>query len=156
MYTVDELKTNTETQKHINNVVRFMTELLEEIKLRCADHDKSKFERPEVEIFTVYTPKLAGCTYGSDEYKSYLSGMKPALDHHYNHNRHHPEHFANGIDGMTLVDLIEMLCDWKAATMRHNDGSMDQSLEINKARFGMSDQLVSMLRNTVEGMDWRS
>jgi len=39
------------------------------------------------------TPKLAGSTYGSEEYKAFLGQMKPALDHHYAVNDHHPEHF---------------------------------------------------------------
>jgi hypothetical protein len=37
--------------------------------------------------------------------------MAPALKHHYENNRHHPEHFKNNIDDMNLIDLIEMLCD---------------------------------------------
>jgi len=45
--------------------------------------------------------------------------MKPAIEHHYKNNRHHPEHFNNGIDEMNLVDLIELLCDWKAASERN-------------------------------------
>jgi hypothetical protein len=75
--------------------------------------------------------------------------MKVALDHHYSNNRHHPEYFENGINDMTLIDLIEMLCDWYAATQRHNDGDIFKSIEFNKTRFNMSDQLVSILTNTV-------
>ncbi len=76
--------------------------------------------------------------------------MKVALDHHYAQNRHHPEHYKNGIDDMTLVDLVEMLCDWKAATLKHNDGNILRSLEINSKRFNMSPQVYNILKNTVE------
>ena len=48
--------------------------------------------------------------------------FKPAIDHHYANNRHHPEHWPNGINDMTLMDLIEMLADWKAATARNKNG----------------------------------
>jgi hypothetical protein len=74
--------------------------------------------------------------------------MKPALDHHYAQNRHHPEHHASGIAGMTLLDLIEMLCDWKAATERHEDGDMARSIQQNQERFGYSDELRLVLENT--------
>ena len=40
-------------------------------------------------LLTLQSPCL---TYGSDEYKACLTEMKPALDHHYAANRHHPEH----------------------------------------------------------------
>jgi hypothetical protein len=55
---------------------------------------------------------------------------------------------------MTLVDVIEMLADWKAATERHEDGDLAKSLEIQRERFGLSDQLVAILRNTAEQFRW--
>ena len=111
-------------------------------------------ERPELDIFVEYTPKLANTTYGSDEYKEHLQGMRKGLKHHYKINSHHPEHYNNGINGMCLLDLIEMLSDWKAATERHADGDIIKSLEINKERFGISDQLYEVLLNTVEKLKW--
>ena len=84
------------------------------------------------------------------EYKSFLAGLKPALDIHYKNNRHHPEHFANGIKDMTLLDLLEMLCDWKASSERHADGDIYRSIEINQSRFGYSDELKTILKNTID------
>jgi hypothetical protein len=103
---------------------------------------------PEVEYFDTYTPKLAGTTYGSDEYKQLLAELKPALDHHYAINRHHPEHYENGIRGMNLVDLVEMFCDWYAASKRHDDGDIMKSIAINQKRFGYSDDLKAIFENT--------
>ena len=119
-------------------------------------HDKSKLESPELEIFAIYGPKLKKSTYGSEEYKQFLKEMKVALDHHYRHNRHHPEHFENGIRDMNLVDLIEMVRDWKAATLRHNDGDIQKSIEINQTRFGYSDELKQIIQNTVKLLEERS
>jgi hypothetical protein len=104
---------------------------------------------PEVEAFDEYTPKLATSTYGSGEYKSFLTAIKPALDHHYANNAHHPEHWDDGIRGMSLLDVVEMLVDWKAATLRHNDGDIRRSVEINQKRFGYSDELKQILLNTI-------
>ena len=142
-----------ETQKHIENVRRYIRFMIDKIEHRGVKHDASKLESPEVEIFAEFTPKLADVTYGSDEYKSFLTGMKPALDHHYASNRHHPEHFLNGVNDMTLIDIIEMFCDWKASTLRHNDGNLLKSIEINSDRFKMDGQLKQILMNTARMLD---
>ena len=76
--------------------------------------------------------------------------MKTARQHHYAANRHHPEHFTKGIDDMTLIDIIEMLCDWKAASLRQNDGNLLKSIEINAQRFGYDDQLKRSFINTAK------
>lgn len=53
---------------------------------------------------------------------------------------------------MSLLDILQMLCDWKAATMRHNDGDILRSIEINQKRFGYTDELKRILLNTVREM----
>lgn len=138
-----------DTYKHIQQVQQFLSILTKEIVNRSLIHDQSKLESPEVEVFNEFTPKLAGSTYGSDEYKSFLDSMKIGLDHHYSSNSHHPEYYSNGIQGMNLLDIVEMLCDWKAATMRHNDGDIRKSIEINQKRFGYSDDLKQIFLNTL-------
>ena len=153
-----------QTRKHIDKVRNLIQTTIYELNSRLIHHDESKLESPEREIFDEYTPKLKGTTYGSDEYKGYLKAMKPALDHHYAANRHHPEHFTplvahmnvvNETFAMNLIDIIEMLCDWKAATLRHDDGDILKSIEINQKRFGYSDELKAILANTVEYLGWQ-
>ena len=143
------IDTEAATLKHIDSVQRFMSLCLTDMLERMEHHDRSKLESPEVEGFAEYTERLAASTYGSDEYKKMLEDMKPFLDHHYSKNRHHPEWHKNGINDMTLVDLIEVLCDWQSAVLRHNNGDIMKSIEINKERFGMSDQLVQIFKNTI-------
>ena len=152
------------TREHIYQVKSLLTDVVSELVVRAKSHDQSKLESPEREIFDEYTPKLKETTYGSDEYKGYLKEMKVALDHHYTNNRHHPEHFTslvahmnviNETFAMNLIDIIEMLCDWKAATMRHADGDIKKSIEINQKRFGYSDELKAILLNTIEFMHWQ-
>jgi hypothetical protein len=148
-----------QTKEHIDQVRNIIQQVIEQLELRKLNHDKSKLESPEKEIFDIYTPLLKNTTYGSPEYKQYLKEMKPALDHHYKNNRHHPEHFQHDyinepywkpISEMNLVDIIEMLCDWKAATMRHEDGDINKSLEINQKRFNYSDDIKKIFQNTVD------
>jgi hypothetical protein len=150
MPTYEQLVTNAATQEHINLIRVLLRIAATELLKRGEIHDLSKFSPEEVEVFTEYTSKLKGTTYGSAEYKQFLAEMKPALDHHYANNRHHPEHFENGIDGMNLIDLIEMFIDWLASTKRHANGDIMKSIELNETRFKMSPQLVSIFKNTVD------
>lgn len=138
-----------ETKEHIAQVREFLLIFAQELINRALVHDKSKLEYPEVDIFAEYTPKLKHSTYGSDEYKTFLSEMQVALKHHYTNNSHHPEHYENGIRGMDLADIVEMICDWKAATMRHDDGDIRKSIEFNRNRFNYSDDLEEIFLNTI-------
>lgn len=144
----------TETIKHIKQVSDLMWHVICAIGKRITHHDASKLQEPEKSMYDKFTPMLRSLTYGSDEYKATLKEMGAALDHHYRVNSHHPEHYPNGINGMSLIDLIEMLADWKAASLRHADGNILKSLEVNRVRFGMSDQLFEIFKNTVIEMGW--
>lgn len=148
--TIEQKACNYETFRHIERVRNLLDLFVTELLNRASLHDQSKLESPEVEMFTEYTPKLAACTYGSQEYEQYRRLMGPALAHHYANNRHHPEHHKDGINDMTLLDLVEMLVDWKAASERHNDGNILKSIEKNADRFGISPQLVRILENTAK------
>lgn len=143
-----------DTQHHIDSVRENIAEFIQKLYVRAIRHDESKLIEPEKSMYDEWTPKLRESTYGSPEYKEFLENMGPALQHHYKHNSHHPEYFENGVNGMSLIDLIEMLADWKAASTRHADGDIQKSLEINKIRFGISDQLAEILNNTVQRMEW--
>jgi hypothetical protein len=143
-----------DTLKHAQRVGELMTQPIRELVDRSVCHDRSKTEDPELAVFDEFTPKLKHSTYGSDEYKGFLEAMGDGLRHHYANNPHHPEYHDDGIAGMTLVDLIEMLADWRAATERHADGSMNKSLEIQQDRFGISDQLAAILWNTARHFGW--
>jgi hypothetical protein len=143
-----------DTLAHSQRVGELMVQVITEALWRSTCHDRSKTEPPEVQVFDEFTPKLKTSTYGSDEYKGFLAGMGEGLAHHYASNRHHPEHFADGVNDMTLVDLIEMLADWKAATERHVDGDLAKSLEIQRDRFGLTDQLLAILQNTATYFGW--
>lgn len=148
--TIEEQATNYVTFRHIERVRNLLGKMIGELLKRAELHDQSKLIPPEVAAFTEHTKNLATSTYGSEEYKAFLKSdsLKPALSHHYANNRHHPEHFKNGVDDMNLLDVLEMLCDWKAASERHNDGNIRTSIEKNAERFNLSSQLVRILENT--------
>ncbi len=149
-----EYDSKVDTEKHIQSIRKFLDEFRIELYRRGFGHDDSKLYSPERELFDEYTPKLSAVEYGSEEYNRYLKEMGKALDHHYKHNSHHPEHYENGINGMNLVDIVEMFCDWKAASMRHEDGNLVHSIHQNQDRFNMSEQLTNIFLNTAKLFDW--
>ena len=156
----EEVRMDAETLKHIRMVSKYLARFAAELMKRAEVHDQSKLEAPERQIFAEYTPKLKGSTYNSPEYKQLLKEMHVALDHHYENNRHHPEHhqFLAGapdmmvsypIAKMNLIDIVEMFADWLAATKRHDNGDIMKSIEINEKRFNVPDQLSDVFHNTV-------
>lgn len=145
-----------DTKDHINLVAKLMLDAAGEFRVRAANHDRSKFSPEERETYERVVPKIQEATrlhgYGSDEYKAAIAELGPALEHHYAHNSHHPSHYEQGIAGMTLLDVHEMLCDWLAVCQQHG-GDIYQSLEINRERFGIDDQLYQILKNTIQARE---
>lgn len=143
-----------ETLKHIQRVSILMQQIIDKLFIHGLTHDKSKLYDPELSIFTQYTPELQNTVYGSKEYFECMDKMKPALDHHYKENMHHPNHWKNGIKEMNLITMLEMLADWKAASERMKDGNLRNSIEKNQARFCYSDETKDFLFNTATYLNW--
>lgn len=148
---MDKYDCTADIYEHKRKVTYWLEDIAHRLVGRAKQHDLSKLQDPEKEIFDEYTPKLKELTFGSDEYKAALSGMGEGLKHHYEVNKHHPEHFENGVNGMTLYDLVEMFCDWLAAAeAKHTPIDMDYLTK----RFNLSPQLVDILINTMNDVDF--
>ena len=145
-----------ETRQHIERVRHFLSLAVVNLTLRGIEHDESKLVEPELSAFDIATPKLASLEYGSEEYRQSLRDLGPALEHHFEQNDHHPEHYEDGVEGMSLMALIEMLCDWRAASERVKQrtddpekvSTFEAGLAFNQERFGYSDELAAILLNT--------
>jgi hypothetical protein len=150
------MDSTAETQEHISKVQARLQEMISALTVRAARHDASKFQEPEKSTLDAKAGALSTLRYGTPEYAAAMSAvdMQPFLEHHYAHNDHHPQHYKNGVDGMSLLSILEMLADWKAAGERVKEGSIMQSLEVNRDRFGLSDQLYAILVNTVRELGW--
>jgi hypothetical protein len=155
--TYDEKAVHFETWEHIHQVRKLITRMQAMLGERALEHDQSKiYSEEECATFAEFTPKLKDIEYGSDEYKACMKEMGPAIKHHQENNRHHPEYheqpnqYYYGIEGMNLIDLLEMLCDWKAATLRTKNGDIRKSIGIQKERFGIDNQLTAILLNSIE------
>jgi hypothetical protein len=136
-----------DTEQHIRKVQARLQEIISALTIRAAHHDETKLLEPEKAGYDALQDKLAGRDYDA-------IAWDVALSHHYAHNRHHPEHHTDGIAGMTLLDLAEMLSDWKAASERHGQESVETSLKAMSKRFGISKQFAAILVNTVRELGW--
>ena len=140
--TVDARAHITQLQYILSNIV------IPEIAKRAEEHDKSKLENPEKETYDKYIPMLKKVKYGTVEYQQIKDEMaKTGVGHHYSVNRHHPEHFENGIKDMTLFDIMEMFFDWFAASLRSDTG-FEKGILMNKERYNIPDELNQIFINT--------
>ena len=147
-------KSEEDTRMHIGKVRFHLAAVMANLAERANAHDASKLEEPELSGFEGLSQQLAALKYGSEEYYLALRSGRDTIAHHYAHNSHHPEHWPNGIGGMSLLDILEMLADWKAAGERTKDGSMAKSLEVNFERFQIEEPLRSILISTARELGW--
>ncbi len=130
-----------EIDQHRDDVIKLGSEFIEILIKRLHEHDRSKYESPEIEALTL----IREMKYGTPEYLAVC--QSDGIKHHYKANSHHPEHFDNGIDGMNIFDLIEYLIDCTAAARRRSGVNPD--FRKMQERHKISEQLVSILNNSV-------
>lgn len=124
-----------------------LNNLAENLKHRGIVHDNSKYDAEEAEQFETISDIRRE---DFETYEEWFNTTKPMLDkalkHHYENNRHHPEHFKNGVEDMNLLDVLEMVVDWEASASARNT-TLDP--EYSFKRFGISPQLQKIIINTL-------
>ncbi len=143
------LKTHWQTTIHKIQVMRFIVKTCWSLLKRAFKHDLSKYSKYEAPYFAS-APELKSFFYGSQEYKKMLQDtpqFDAAIKHHYANNSHHPQFYSGGIQDMELLDIIEMLCDWKASTLRNKEGDIQKSISLNQDRFEYDNNLKKKFIN---------
>lgn len=146
-----ELKKNN--RKHKLCVQYFLEKVLEELKFRGLHHDDSKEQSPELENYAIALPYFGNRGKIPDEVQDALNIAK---QHHYTNNDHHLEYYdpsGNGIHKTNLIVLLEMMTDWRAAMIREGQESIEASLDMTQKRFGYSDEVRAILKNTLLWLD---
>lgn len=137
-----------DTDHHIGLVQEWMRRAWNLLELQLLTHDESKYSEEEAEIYAVVTPEFAKYEYGTPEHSAVGDKLGPAWKHHLANNPHHPEYHDNGVDDMDLLYIVEMLCDWKAASMRNPNQDFKKSLQLNLDKKKVAPQLQSVMINT--------
>jgi hypothetical protein len=143
------------THKHIARVRQLLGEFAIEMIQRGDRHDASKFEPIELEPLQRMQDLIdqeGQAQFGTPQYAERTAMLGEMIVHHRANNSHHPEFYADGIEGMDLFDLVEMFFDWKAASERGESPTMNLGAACDK--YGISSQMRSILFNTAERLGY--
>ena len=168
---------------HNNNVQNNMADAITEIVRRMANHDQSKYSKEEYDLvigkpylqtLEYNTPEYKE---GLARVQSAVANHYEQNSHHPEHftqwecngcfkvfenppdSLHCDECLCEifeqniGIRGMSLLDLLEMACDWQAAAVEHGSDFMT-SIERNIERFNLSPEMQDILKSTGREMGW--
>lgn len=145
---MEQIETEEYIKGHISRVRRHINTFIQLLIRRAENHDKSKLEEPELSWWKEMD-KEPRYPYGSEEYKQKIKRWNKVFKHHYQYNRHHPEHYEYGISEMTLIDIVEMMCDW----LGYKDTTtVTEALNVcddQMARYNISEELRQIIFNTL-------
>ena len=143
-----------ETLRHQSDVRAALSEMRADLDRRGFLHDRTKLEELEFWTFTRTRPKFREAEYGSEEYRQCTEEARPAVEHHYAHNRHHVAFHEDGFAGMNLLDILEMLADWKAAAVRSPGLGLRDSLPRAYEKYGIPENMQRHIEATLEYLGW--
>ena len=145
---MEQIDTEEYIKGHISRVRKHMNTFVQLLLKRAINHDKSKLEEPELSWWKEMD-KEPRYPYGSEEYKQKIKRWDKVFKHHYKYNRHHPEHYEYGISEMTLVDIVEMMCDW----LGYKDTiAISEALKVcdeQMKRYDIPDDIRQVIFNTL-------
>lgn len=145
---------------HIRQVGTNLKEVCNDLFDRAIRHDESKWSKHEFPYIAEHGHKMKDVKFGTPEYAEQKKLLGSMIQHHNSLNRHHPEHFGvtsdkfSPVNNMCLMDIIEMLADWRAAAGRNKDGSLMNSINVCCEKYKISDQLKLVLINTATQLRW--
>ncbi|MGH7274768.1 MAG: DUF5662 family protein [Nitrospiria bacterium] len=133
----EEIKTLVTIFRHQTLVRRNLSKLAKALEARALIHDMSKLELDELAGFVEIQQIARNHKIDSPEYKASLAARLP-------------EYYPDGIRDMSLLDLIEMVCDWEAASKTYGKTSLAESLPIQKERFKVTDEQYHLIQLIAE------
>ena len=148
----EETKTLVTILRHVGIVRRNIKHFSQVLDRRAEIHDISKLSLEEFRGFVEVNQIARQYPFGSKEYKESLKDNN-VINLHFSRNSHHPEFYPNGIDDMSLLDIIEMVCDWKAASETYGQTSFTDALAIQADRFKINKEqwyLIGLIAKELE------
>lgn len=151
--------------RHVTELRSALLRVQQDLEARAVRHDVSKFSPEEFPGFARINSTARKHPYGSEEYRAAIRAEKDTVDRHQRGNSHHPEYHEarvredlrrttsespgpglkwvvpveiEGVDVMPWLDVIEMVCDWWAATQTYGTTPWKEVLEKQKARWNWS------------------
>ena len=149
-----EFEVLTDTLMHISEVAENLAVIRADLERRGISHDRSKLLAAEFDAFVSTRPKFKKVNYGTPEYQECVDAIKSAVDHHHANNRHHTSFHKNGFADMNLLDILEMIADWKAASRRSPDLSFLASLPRAFENYNIPDNMQKHIIATIKYLGW--
>ena len=140
----EDLKTLVTMIRHQALVSARLRELARHLEKRADLHDLSKYRFDEFEGFVQINQVARKYPYGSKEYMESIKDNN-VVDLHFGRNRHHPEYHANEVNDMTLIDIIEMVCDWSGAAETYGTNTFRDSLGKQIKRFDLTSEQLYLI-----------
>jgi hypothetical protein len=138
----DEAKAVAGILSHQQCVRSSLGELASELVRRGYVHDRSKLSEDELPGYVLL--------YGGEK----NAQTRDAINRHYSCNSHHPEHYADASRDMTWLDIVEMVCDWKAASESYaGTVSLRDWATSARDRFKLSDHQWWLVDQVVASLD---
>jgi hypothetical protein len=144
----DETACLASIQQHRDLVRAQLESVAHQLTERGRLHDLSKLREDELAGFARINRIARENPYGSQEYRDSLAQERPTIQLHYSRNSHHPEYHGDpkesrcciGLEAaaehMSLLDLIEMVCDWRGAYLGYgSQGTWGENIERQQERF---------------------
>ena len=155
-----EERTKQTIKKHIAHVQDCFRSIINHLSIRAHFHDMSKLMDDEFNGFIHFERLDPNLEYGSPAYKEAFKEIEhhvqEAIKLHHSRNDHHPEYHDN-VQSMNFLQILEMVCDWKAACQSYSDsGSFRRSVEIGKQKYDFSKEqlwLIDQVADLLEGSE---
>lgn len=129
---------------HQRAVQILLLRLAHRLEQRALMHDHSRLCRDELEGFSKIRHIPFQRDMASPEYQASL--RREVVGLHWSRNRHHPEFYPGGYPDMTLLDIIEMAADWRAAGYTYKDQDFEGNLVKLFERFEIGPAGQQMVR----------
>jgi len=148
------LEVLTDTIIHVDEVRENLQDCIHDLTKRSIVHDRTKFQEPEFSVFCSTRQEFKKANYGTPEYEAVTEKAKVGVQHHHANNRHHTAYHKDGIHDMNLLDILEMISDWKAASRRSPDLTFIESLPKAFDRYDIPPALRQVITNTIKYLEW--
>ena len=148
----DEIKTLNTIQQHRETVETLLTILAQDFAIRGRVHDRSKLKSDEFDGYIHINRAARKHAFDSPELREVKRNHIAAIDHHYARNSHHPEYHKD-IRDMGFMDIIEMVIDWKAASITYGNQTLREGLSTMRERHDFSDAQWWLIDQVVEWLE---
>lgn len=155
MKTEDAIKAVTTIMRHRDLLRKNMGDIAHILEDRALLHDLSKLQEDEIDGFIRINKAAREHPYGSEEYQRSADSEKQpggCIHAHFSRNSHHPEYHEHD-QCMGFLDIIEMVCDWKAAADGYGTMTLRESLPIHEKRFNFHEGQWWLIQQVVDFLE---